>query len=200
MYGKDYGYAKTRLEDTIVRLDGKPVRVAEISERTGNCHAFPLDGSVPVSTNVDALNLKPVPLGWCNTKYGATYLSRIPQRRDWRQGLRNASIHSSMGNIPHSQPELGNTIMGVYPTLKLVLKNLGSPKTAKNPFADNPKLNRGPKVTNGITAFSRHWAISKDGFLYYKSWTEKVGVYDGKNFKLDPSFAYLNESLQEAIT
>lgn len=176
MYGKDWEYANSRLQGTIVRIGEEPVFVHVVQR---NCKALVAklkDIYTDFEVDMNDLNVVPVPLGMCNFKNEVSYLQRIPMRRDWRQGLRRENFCSN--NIPHHMvpPEvLGGVIEGVYPTLKEALEN----------------------VKKGIsTAFHRHWAITKTSHLMYKR--DIVGVVDGDLFMLNRDYQYLAEALEEA--
>src|SRR3546814_19898112 len=71
MYGKDYNYARTRIEGTIVRIrkTNEPVDVQNVSRANGVCSVSlinDIDGDVFLTT-LDDLHVEPVPLGYVNT-------------------------------------------------------------------------------------------------------------------------------------
>lgn len=175
MYGKDWEYANTRLQGTIVRLGEEPVFVHEVV-RGGVANLAKLkDIYNDFKVDMNELNLVPVPLGMCNFNDQVSYLSRVPLRRDWRQGLRRENFISN--NVPHSAvpPDvLGAVIEGVYPTLQEALE----------------------KASKGIsTAFHRHWAVTRDNILVYKR--DNVGVVHKGMLLLDREYQYLAEALEE---
>lgn len=178
MYGTDWEYAQSRLQGTIVRLGGEPIFVhnirpgmkAEVSKLEDIFNVFIADAA--------ELNLVPVPLGMCNFRGLAHYLSRIPLRRDWRQGLRRENFCSNMGDHAIITPEaLAKVIKGEYPTFAEALK----------------------AASEGVksVAWCREWAITNDGKLIYKRLP--VGVNKDGMLLLDKEFNYLAEALEEAV-
>ena len=178
MYGNDWEYAHSRLQGTIVRLGEEPVFVHGVQPGMKALLAKLEDIYTDFYVNANELNLVPVPLGMCNFSNTISYLSRIPLRRDWRQGLRRENFKSS--NINHAliPPEvLSQVIKGQYPSFEEALK----------------------KATDaGISvAWHRNWALSHDGKLFYKR--DKVGTSKGGVLLLDKPFQYLAEALEEAV-
>lgn len=177
MYGKDWEYANSRLQGTIVRIGEEPVFVHQIDHKCSAQVALLKDIYNDFQVDMNELNLVPVPLGMCNFDNQVSYLSRIPMRRDWRQGLRRENFTSS--NINHAlvPPEvLGQVIVGIYPTLKEALERMGKGLS---------------------TAFHRHWAIQKDKTLMYKR--DIVGLVNNGVLMLDREYQYLAEALEEVV-
>src|ERR1700754_2631417 len=101
MYGHDYVYAQTRIQGTVLRVlaTGEPVYVVQVSG-DGRCACVPIDldwgdRNNNIYLQVDELDMHPVPLGYVNCAGEATYLMRVPMRRDWKQGLRQENCWSS---------------------------------------------------------------------------------------------------------
>lgn len=180
MYGRDYGYAESRLVDSIVRIakTGEPFWVTHVDQDDGTVEGMLLSEERNARAELDDLNLKPVPLGWCNmTRGNATYLARIPKRRDWRQGIRAETCFSSVvrfANIPHK--DLAKCIRGEYPKFsELIVK----------PWA-------------GVKAWSRKWA--SNGTLLYFGNLGAVGKIKGGEAVLDEGFLFLKESLMKSLS
>lgn len=178
MYGIDWEYAQSRLQGTIVRLGDNPIFVhnigpgmkAEVSTLEDIYNVFIADAK--------EFNLIPVPLGMCNFDGLARYLSRIPLRRDWRQGLRRENFCSNIGDHAAIPPEtLAKVIKGEYPTFAEALKS----------------VKEGAKSV----AWCREWAVTSDGKLIYKRLA--VGVNKEGMLLLDKEFNYLAEALEEAV-
>lgn len=172
-------YANNRLADTIVRLKDEPVYVHGVRENW-KVDITPLGKGDSEVCNFDQLNLEPVPLGFCNTRRaGAVYVSRLPRRDDWRQGLRQNTIKTfPVLGEPISYEYLRQAIVGVQrPLLEAVQAAEGTGKPI---------------------AFHRHWAVTESSKLQYK-W-DIVGVVkaDGAvSFKEE--FAYLESRFMEDI-
>ena len=182
MYGDDWEYANSRLEGTIVRLGEEPVFVHAVKRGMKAEVSTLINIYEPFEVNANDLNLVPVPLGMCNFGGIARFLSRVPLRRDWRQGLRRENFTSSVGDHAAIPPDvLAAVIKGVYPSFADCIKNI--------------------KAGESI-AWHRHWAIAVEGAtgeekLMYKRnivCTSKGGV-----LLLDKQFNYLAEALEEAV-
>jgi hypothetical protein len=178
MYGKDYAYAATRLNGTIVRdKDGEPFHVINV-DVTGDAVGYLLKGgsinNTPVHRRVDDLNVQPVHLGYVNHEGGGvTYIRRMPLRRDWKQGLRSEQCVSSNIRLNGMDwKELRKTILGEFIPFKRAIKyNFG-------------------------VAFHRHWAVNRKR-LYYKN--KQVGIIHEDNPVLNDEHQYLKEYLQECL-
>lgn len=178
MYNGDFENANFRLAGTIVRLDNKPVfvhnifagMVAELSDLDNIYENYRVDGN--------KLDITPVPLGMCNFEGDVSYLTRVPVRRDWRQGLRRENFISD--NYPHAgipPHELAKVIRGEYPTFQEAYEQVKGKAKA--------------------VAWSRQWAIKRGGQLRYK-W-DTVGEYKAGQFILLDEFKHLYEALEEAV-
>lgn len=180
MYGNDYEYANSRLEGTVVRLKGKPVYISSVGqEMTANVSYLTSIEEI-FKVTVDELDLKPVPLGYCNRRGSTSYLMRMPMRRDWRQGTRIANMRAEGAFPPDvlAYKELDPVIRGEYPTLKECLEFVGQ---------------RGGRTM----AWCREWAVGSDSQLFHKS--ELVGsIVDGVP-TLDKTNSYLSQALGEVL-
>lgn len=178
MYGDDYEYANSRLAGTVVRHEGEPFFVENVLEGMTVVGAYLLDLSDITEVGFRELNLKPVPLGMCNTEESVAYLSRLPMRRDWKQGLRKGNFVSMFGPDAAliSPDHLRNTIIGKYPTFDRALDH----------------------VAHGFpAAWHRDWYLFKNE-VRYKSFG-KVGCLKDGNPILIKDYEYLQESLQESL-
>lgn len=173
MYGDDWEYAATRLHGTLVRLkDGSPVTVLDVE----GCDEVVVRGITSrknSTVRLDDLDCTPVPLGFVNNRNGATFLSRVPKRRDWRQGMRRENT-SRIGYGETSSVGIKRTIEGKYPRLSAAIKR-------KSP----------------LTAWHRHWAVSNTGQVFYKTRGVVGKVVDGA-VQLDDKWFYLKEYLDES--
>lgn len=177
MYGDDWEYANSRLEGTIVRLGEEPIFVHAVKRGMKAEVSTLINIYEPFEVNANDLCLVPVPLGMCNFGGIARYLSRIPLRRDWRQGLRRENFTCSVGDHAAIPPDvLAAVIKGEYPSLATCL---GETKPGQS------------------IAWHRHWAVTGEEKLMYKR--SVVGTSKGGVLLLDKQFNYLAEALEEAV-
>lgn len=172
-------YANSRLAGTIVRLKGIPILVERIVGDKAWYHK--LSNTELKACKLNDLDINPVPLGYANTLFGATYVTRTPMRQDWRQGLRRQTIRTIPERIEVDFASLERTIMGVYPTLKECQKQL-----AADPFGVQ------------TMAFSRSFAVDRTDQLYYKGRFNigKVGLF---GYNLADKFDWLRETVEEEM-
>lgn len=180
MYGDDYEYANSRLTETIVRLKGEPVFIHRVGP--GMITSYnKLNGEGGIeSCMASDLDLRPVTLGYCNYNKFACYLTRVPMRRDWRQGLRRGNFLSLTGapaeRIPYES--LRQVIMNDYPTFKAALEAVKKIKSM---------------------AWHRHWAVDCHGQLLHKGAERPVGTIRDGVPELASKYFYLAEALKEAL-
>lgn len=151
----DAQYANSRLVGTIVREGGSgmPVMVHE-------CEGLP-DGNIDVVTTditkekprkkrikLHDLNISSMPLGYINVGVNCYYVSRIPRRDDWRQGLRDNQL-TTRGHIriKNCGKELVDMLQKKYPSfeecVKLVKEGEVNAKAFCRVFAVSYTLIRG---------------------------------------------------------
>jgi hypothetical protein len=179
MYGEDADYADSRLAGTIVRLlNGEPVFVHHVRGGMDALVSTLADLYTPFNVHAGELNLVPVALGMCNFNEGAHYLSRIPLRRDWKQGLRKENFTCDTVHVQLIPPTtLRQVILGEYPTLDECIKLCAEKKV-------------------GSVAWHRHWAITSKGILRYKN-EGPVGIVRDGALALNEPYRYLQEALGE---
>lgn len=176
---KEPSYAKQRLLETIVRVNGKAVVVKDISS-VGVLYKELVTGATN-SCTYNELDINPVPLGNYNGYISCLYITRLPMREDWKQGARYNNLRDSYGNsIDFNWTSLGRTIEGIYPSI-------------------SDCLNRIKKGKASSIAFSRNFAINSEYSLLYKmNWT--VGKVEGVDkYSLFDKFLYLKEIATEEI-
>lgn len=179
-------YARSRLVETIICLNGKPVQVVEVNNRfidheiiVGFNYLSSGDSGVDVLENFD---LNPVKLGYVNYQNNAHYLSRMPMRKDWRQGLRSINISDPFGGRPSIPYKvIAETIVGNYPTFHSALEKINSSEEDKR------------------VAFCRDFSMFKD-ILTYKGVMD-VGKINTENgtITIDEPFNWVTESLYESM-
>lgn len=185
----DQVYANDRLNGSVVRHEDRPVWCEFVEDGNARVKYMGTDrwSNVPYME----LDLTPVPLGNVNINGFVVYVSRMPKRRDWRQGLRLANMRFDgvIGNarINIVSNELANTILGAYPDITDCFDRIGNGEC------------------NG-SAFSHHFSVGekrKKGFqLYYKTFTIGVAdITDGGQIKtqLNDEFKFLEEFLKEEM-
>lgn len=167
-YADDYHYAHTRLQDSLVRYAGTIVRVIGVGERGITRFRYIKDNSED-EVHLDLLDTSPMPLGYVNGGR-PTYLTRIPKRRDWRQGLRENTMSFNVFDT-HGVEAFIKTVNGVYPTFEEV-------------------------VEERLGAWCREWALIGSA-VHYKG--RAVGRLVDGEIKLLEDFRYLSEALEEVL-
>ena len=137
----DARYAQSRLEQTIVRnSDNEPVTVLTV-ESTGLgkliCECWDHVKEKEQTYPLDSLNLKPIPLGYMNYRNYCAYLSRMPMRQDWRQGLRRRNMTNPPRFLDFNHLDINfiNMYRGVYPTIERVKYSLAMFETRMEAFS-----------------------------------------------------------------
>jgi len=165
-------YANSRLAGTVVRHHNDLVYVEQVGKDL-NCMLRVIGGEEERVAPLAELNLKPLPLGYCNTGSGAYYVQRIPKRNDWRQGLRSGNINCPRLALKH----LVSVVRGIYPT-----------------FGESVAIS----YKQGISvAFSRHFCVSRDR-IRYKGYGIVGKIVDNECVLLD-RFKYLDIVLKEEL-
>jgi hypothetical protein len=170
----DAEYARSRLLTTYVRYKQTVVKVLDINEDM-TCDVQNLKTGRMMRTSVEKLNLKSMPLGYVNFNRNCGYLSRIPKRHDWRQGIRAANV-SSRELINKG---LVNTVYNIYPNFYAALEEVSTGRC-------------------NTLAFSREFCINREFSIFYKT-MGLVGKVVDKKPVLHKNFFFLDEALQEAI-
>jgi hypothetical protein len=176
MYDNDYNYARTRLQDTLIKDDqGKPLYVVDVTSQGVIAEYF--DGEDHKVLKLDEVVVTDLKLGFVNYRGKAYYLARQPKRRDWRQGVRGQNVCSLSGALPLSNSTLAQCLRGDFPSL-------------------SGALQKASEVAESI-AWARDWALSKSLELLYKGEGVVGKVVDGE-LELNTKFSYLQEALTEA--
>ena len=117
-------YANSRLNDSYVRDEkGKVVKVLRVDE---DFKTIVQDGVTLEErwTTLDKLDLKPMPLGYINFDQ-PQFLSRMPRRDDWRQGLRMRTTRGGRNFLWKPLPEqFQDMVDGKYPSFKEALQSV----------------------------------------------------------------------------
>lgn len=178
-------YAGSRLVETVIRLGETPVLIHNVdTDSVGRIRLKYEDIMTDVVNRetIDKFNLDPVPLGYVNSDGEARYVTRMPLRNDWKQGIRQRSICDIGGyGINHiTYRTIGYTIMGKFPKIATVLE----------------RVSRG----HSSMAFSREFAITSRGVLKYKALFDvgKVNMDNG-GVAIDPAFSWVKEHYDEVM-
>lgn len=188
-YNEDYHYALEKLKDTVVRLkNGVPVIVEDVILQPKSCEVREIAGGERKYVKLRDMDLRSPPLGYVNYRDTVIYVSRVPKRRDWRQGIRenNVKLTPRLCHFEHLWANncLTNCIMGKYPSLDDCLKKLDRRNSTGKPS----------KI-----AWDRHWAVDSENIVYYKDWGQ-VGTLrkEDRTMVFDEKFSYLRESFEES--
>lgn len=175
------GYARSRLEGTIIRYGEEPIMVQEVR---GVGRAIYIIGVILATGQMTEALLKdcdltPVPLGYVNMGERAFYTMRMPMRRDWRQGLRFLNLIDVEGRQfnGNSYEPFVNTIKGEYPSFLEAVED---------------------STYNISRAFHRDFAIENDGNILYKGMFN-VAKWDRDSHTFSISKEWIRESLDEAV-
>lgn len=179
MYGDDYQYAASRLDGTIVRTAEGTVVLVERVHEDGVCSCIDLASDLRLYRPLNSLNLKPVPLGFVNHRNKVHYVTRVPRRGDYRQGLRKENSQVLVGNYPPFHV-IVNTITNQFPSFDNAI-------ALSSKYADNS------------CAWHRHWAVRNGKTLLYKGFGQVGEIGKDRSFKLQKEFEYLKEYLMECL-
>lgn len=111
---KEPDYARSRLNSTIVKHKGLAVQVQNVDEDM-SCHVSKADGTA-YEIHIDELDLRAPELGMVNYRGRASYISRRPLRRDWRQGVRRSQVRTLFGALEVSTRMLMDCVTGKFYT------------------------------------------------------------------------------------
>lgn len=173
-------YARGRLDDTVIMIDGSPSFIKMV---TGNRELvfrnLTLDDGGAISMDSDKVDLTPIPLGYLNSVFGASYLVRLAQRR-WKQGLDKRAVMVRGKDCRREDwfytEDMEQCLTNVYPS-----------------FEEAKAL----AIKDDITvAFNKRWAISAKDSLFHRGML--VGTCK-KKVSLQKVYKYLQEILEEVI-
>lgn len=178
-------YAATRLNETVIRKGLEPILVHSCTDGYKGIkvqYQYIVSGASG-EDYLHNLNLDPVPLGYVNFNGNAIYLTRMPMRQDWKQGLRDRNITTADGfNNPLPYHVIANTIIGKFPTIKNCLERLNSSNM------------------NTAMAFNRDFCVERSGNLKYKSLFDIGNInMDNANINIDDSFSWVREAFEECM-
>lgn len=173
-------YTRTRLLETIIRKGDNPVFVTNVYDDEGiYISGYYIKDNKPISGKLEEFNLQPIPLGYVNYNKKAIYATRMPMRKDWKQGLRTNNFVLGENRLDRSikWSMIVNTVKNIYPTFQKAVD----------------------KVRNiNSLAFHRDFAIHKNGMIEYKG-VLQVATYDFDTGNISLNKEWIREALNEAI-
>ena len=178
----DEHHAKIYLENSVIRYKKIPIYIRDVNQVENEFKLLynklgrqTIEMTFLPNKHID---FNPVPLGFLNTQRNTFYVSRLPARQ-WKIGLHqnnikftNAVIGTKIKNPSLNSTLLANCILGKYPSYKAAYDSIISGKRF-------------------ITAFSRKFAICKEGLLY-KNNGQCIGPIL-QNPSLNDAYKYLKE-------
>lgn len=117
-YKEDYAYLNSRLRDSVVKLNGKPIYI-HVVKASGLVHYNDYeDMNKEKDCMADDLDLSHFRLGYANSKYGETsFVSRMPNRQ-WRQGLTYSNcLYHGKGGVQFMDKSFLKMLNKKYPKL-----------------------------------------------------------------------------------
>ncbi len=177
----DVQFALGRLRGTIVRIHGEPSYILGIDENRVMTYTDTTTklANKYISLDNKGVDLTPIPIGYVNTKRGATYLVRLAKRR-WKQGLDQEGIRT-----------VGRSYLGIdYTATEQFLACL------KGEYPSFKEATSRSKELGSVVAFSRKWAIDYLGTLFFRG---KVVGHSQGGLHLNGVYKYLTELLEEAL-
>lgn len=184
-YGLDLEYAQKRLTSTMVFLrDGSLFQIEEVHAKPATL-VKPVhlifsghDGNEHKIVESNDLDMSPITLGYTvleDYEY-STFMTRIPSRSGYKQGLAFSAILTSYGSRGHLK--LKHVIMPAmnrYKPFKEVRDTVGSKKYE--------------------IPFSRHFALAPNKNLFYRGNNIVGKVNKQGDAVLEPRFSYLQQHL-----
>ncbi len=188
MFFDNHRDATMRLEGTIILYKGKSAIVRGVNEDlTLSIRRLHDDKDFDrVKQTSKFVELRAPCLGYVNTERAALFAMRTPARM-WKQGLSMRSVRfKNNGRMPPhviDNKVLAKCLDNDYPTIEEAMGSFIS----TNPFK--------PDIPKSV-AFSRRWAVGREGVLLYKG--DEVGKLEDKPMLAD-KFIWLAEDLQETL-
>jgi len=193
MFNNDAEYARSRMVSSYMRGADQLYKIVDISSKDNK-----LDKAVilaidhkrnQVQLSSKDLKFSIGKLGYVNDAISgvATYLSRLPLRRDYRQGLRAYQLVSyrSGGSGTIGETWLEQNAKSVYQCLE-------------NVFPSLPTVIELAEEYNGDIAFNKSFALSSKFRLLYRGFVVGELTKDDK-FKLNHSFNFVEEEFVKEV-
>lgn len=187
MYANDdVRYALNRLLQTMVRYQGQLVTVTNVlfngTDQPLQVYSEGVKSGLQYNDVIGNYDLTPVPLGFVNIvrRKNVNFLSRIPIREDWRQGLRQNNARTVWGLNVWDDEAIANTVENIFPTIEHLRGSLNGEEQ--------------------LGAWHRDFAMDGCGSIYYRT-EGRIGQFIGDSceYLLDGPFTWVEESLKEAL-
>lgn len=138
------------------------------------------------------LNYRRFNIGYINMAPGATYMTRLPARGHYKQGLYGDNVSFSKISSNFGTPNWGTVLqqagfkdmlLGLYPSLPEAIE----------------RLKDGDRAPSSV-AFSREFALAKDKLRgdYILMYKASPVAFGSEEFQLAPEHQYLREVIQQA--
>lgn len=185
--------AKRYLKDSVIRLGKSPIMVRDCSETVKDgviLHVRYLrSGQIKnVAIKDEALNFKPVPLGYGNRPQDNSnffFSMRAPVRR-WKQGLHRENMVYHRSSNYH--PDLNSRIEGI--TFADMIQ--GRYKSFEEAFEKQGTFDRNFRIVHKIDPRKK---VVK--MLHYKG--NEIGYFEDEDVEFFDEFQYLENYVQEVI-
>jgi hypothetical protein len=194
MFNNDASYARSRLNSSYMKGKEKGFyKIVDIYSKTNDLDkatiiAFDEDRN-EVKLHIKDLDFSIGKLGYVNDAYSGTamFISRLPIRRDFRQGLRSSQLshvrNGSYNNL--SENWLESNAKSVN-------------KCLRNRYQSFNTVIELAEECNGDIAFSKNFALSSKYKLLYKGFT--VGdLTKNDKFKLYTAFNFIEEEFTKEV-
>lgn len=182
----DVAYAYNRMERTFFLHNGNLVLVTGWDDGEKKLRLQYKDGR-RYYAKVENLDLTPVPLGYINHSDTCCFSSRMPMRRDWKQGLRPNNF----------------VMYSLYPELNMEVHEITRlydiEDTCLNRYPSFRKCVDYVEETHRASAFSRCFAVNEDGNLTYKGAKIVGKIEDERSITLEKKSTHLKEFLEESL-
>lgn len=188
-YGKDYTYADSRLSDSIVLYEGRPVWVICVT-CDGEVEFRSISDSFESTAPLEEFDLNPFKLGYCNLTAAngmnnSVLLSRSSARH-YKQGLRRQNL-ICVGSSPSKilgTKAFEDTVMGKYPSLSNCIDQLCNEEAKSIAFSRN---------------FSLVHLDNKQACLHYRKVSVGRVKLDSGEVSLNKDFDFLDGMLEEDL-
>jgi hypothetical protein len=185
MYGS-LEYANQKLRRTVVMHKGLSVLVLDVVGDNDNITLITETRTCErIEAPIEEFDIRGFKLGYANNADGCVYLSRVPMRSDWRQGLRERNVLMSGGRYRRtSAPSISRIMESLetkYPSMVDAFKDVSSGKAAAVAFSPAFCFKR---TKSGVS-------------LCYRNFRKVGEVSTDGSYKLSDKFSFLDLFLKK---